>query len=228
MIQFNLLPDIKLEYLKAERNKRLVFSVSLLVTALAVVLVAGLFSYVEYQKTQINSLSSDIKQQGAKLSNQANINSILTIQNQIQTLTSLHQQEPNVTNLATYLNQLIPVSANLSSLSVDFNANTFSMAGDADSLVTVNQLVDIMKFANYSVKGVTGNKPAFSSVILTNFGLTKGRASFTINLSFDPTLFNNNEQVTLNVPTKVTTRSQLDQPITLFNSQVTTNGNNGQ
>ncbi len=227
MTQFNLLPDIKLEYLKAERNRRLVFTISILVTAVSVVLVAGLFSYVEYQKTQINSLSSDIKSQGAKLSNQANINSILTIQNQIQTLTTLHQQEPNVTSLATYLNQLIPVTANLSSLSVDFNANTFSMAGDADTLVTVNQLVDIMKFATYSVKGVSGTKPAFSNVVLANFGLNKGRANFTINLSFDPTLFNNTEQVTLNVPSKVTTRSQLDQPIMLFNSQGVTNKSNG-
>lgn len=226
MTQFNLLPDIKLEYLKAERNRRLVFSISILVTAAAVVLVAGLFSYVEYQKTQISSLSSDIRKQGAKLSNQANINSILTIQNQIQTLTTLHQQEPNVTSLATYLNQLIPVTANLASLSVDFNADTFTMTGDADSLVTVNQLVDIMKFATYSIKGVPGTKPAFSNVVLANFGINKGRASYSINLNFDPMLFNNTEQVTLNVPSKVTTRSQLDQPITLFNSQGTTNGSN--
>ncbi|MGH7234269.1 MAG: hypothetical protein ACREF7_02385, partial [Candidatus Saccharimonadales bacterium] len=197
-----------------------------IVTIIAIVLVASLFSYTEVQKSQINSLSNDIRSQGLKLSNQANINSILTIQNQIQTLTTLHEQEPNVTNLATYLNQAIPVTTNLSSLSVDFNADTMIMSGNADTLVTINQLVDSLKFATYSVKGVSGSKPAFSNVVLADFGLTNGVASFTINLSFDPILFNNTETVTLNVPSKVTTRSQLDQPITLFN-QSPTSGSNG-
>lgn len=226
MIQFNLLPDIKLEYLKAERNRRLVISISSIITVVAILVVASLFSYTEVQKAQISRLSSDIKQQGVALSSQANINSILTIQNQIQTLTTLHEQEPNVTNLATYLNQLIPVTANLSSLAVDFNADTIVMSGNADTLVTVNQLVDSLKFATYSIKGVTGTNPAFSNVVLSNIGLNQGIAGFTINLSFDPSLFNNTETVTLNVPSKVTTRSQLDQPITLF-KQTSTNSTNG-
>ncbi len=226
MIQFNLLPDIKLEYLKAERNRRIVISVSALVTIAAVLLVAGLFSYTQVQKSQINKLNSDIKHQGSVLSSQANINSILTIQNQIQTLTSLHEQEPNVTNLSTYLYQIIPITTSLSSLAVDFNADTMIMSGNADSLVTINQLVDSLKFATYSIKGVAGSKPAFSNVVLADFGLTNNVASFTINLSFDPTLFNNTETVTLNVPSKVTTRSQIDQPITLFN-QPSTSGVKG-
>lgn len=225
MTQFNLLPDIKLEYLKAERNKRLVIGISVLVTAIAVTLVIGLFSYTAFQKVKINNLSSDIKRQGSALSSEASINSILTIQNQIQTLTTLHEQDPNVTNLATYLNQTIPVTTNLSSLSVDFNANTVTMSGNADSLVTINQLVDSLKFATYTIMGVDGTKSAFSNVVLGSFGINNGQASFTINLSFDPNLFNNTEHVTLNVPSKVTTRSQLDQPLTLFN-QTSTNGTN--
>lgn len=227
MTQFNLLPDIKLEYLKAERNRRLVFSISILVTAAAIVLVAGLFSYVEYQKSQISSLSSDIERQGATLADQANINSILTIQNQIQTLTQLHEQEPDVTKLSAYLNQLIPVTANLGTLSADFNADTISLSGDADSLVTVNELVDILKFSNYSVVGVSGKKLAFSNVVLSNFGLAKSRATFSISANFDPMLFSNTEKVSLNVPNIVTTRSQLDQPIALFNKTTTSSGTNG-
>jgi Tfp pilus assembly protein PilN len=225
MIQFNLLPDIKLENLKADRNRRLVISISSIVTIAAIVLAAGLFSYTEVQKSQINNLNSDIRSQGATLSSQANINSILTIQNQIQTLTNLHQQEPNVTSLATYLNQTIPVTTSLSSLTIDFNADTINMSGNADSLATVNQLVDSLKFATYSVKGIPGSKPAFSNVVLSSFGLDNSAsnsvnnetASFGIDMSFDPTLFSNTETVTLSVPSKVTTRSQLDQPIQLFN-----------
>ncbi len=221
MTQFNLLPDIKLEYLKAQRNRKLVFSISFIVAISAMILVGLLFSYTLVQKAQINKLASDIKVQGATLGKQANLNAILTIQNQIQTLTTLHEQEPNVTNLATYLNQLIPVTANLSSLSVDFNAHTIDMSGNADNLVTINQLVDIIKFANYTIKGQSGTTPAFSSVVLSSFGVSNQGASYTIDFNFDPTLFDNTQQVTLNIPTKVTTRSQIDQPIQLFNQPKT-------
>ena len=68
MTQFNLLPDVKLEYLKAERLKHLVMTIAVFITLAAIVLVAILFSLIELQKSQINSLSSDIRSQGLKMS----------------------------------------------------------------------------------------------------------------------------------------------------------------
>lgn len=229
MTQFNLLPDIKLDYLKAERIRRLVFAVAFIITAASIVLAAGLFTITAFQRSQISSLNADIKKQGGYLSGQTNLNDILTIQNQIQTLSSLHQQEPAVQNLATYLNQIIPTSASLSSLTIDFNADTINMSGSADSLITVNQLVDSLKFATYNVGGAKGNNQAFTNVVLSSFGVSNGISlqgtSYTINLNFDPMLFNNTKSITLTVPTKVTTRSQLDQPTVLFQQANKTGGN---
>ena len=224
MTQFNLLPDIKLEYIKAQKLKRLVISVSVLVTAASVLLVGVLFSWTALQKAQINSLSADIQKQGSIISGQTNLNEILTIQNQIDTLTKLHEQEPAAANLSSYLNQIIPVNANLNNLSIDFTQNSLVLTGSANSLATVNQLIDSLKFATYTVNGSSTVKNAFSNVVLSSFGVSTQSTTFTINLNFDPTLFDNTHTVTLTVPSKVTTRSQLDQPTVLFKPSASTNG----
>ncbi len=216
MTQFNLLPDVKLEYLKAQRLKNLVISVSAIITLAAILLVALLFSLTEIQKVQIDNLNKDIQKQGVIISGHKNLNEILTIQNQINALTKLHEQEPAASNLSTYLNQIVPVNANLSNLTIDFTQDTLTLTGQANSLATVNQLVDSLKFATYTVNGKSGSNNAFSSVVLSGFGVSAQGASFTIDLNFDPTLFNDTETVTLTVPSKVTTRSQLDQPTILF------------
>ena len=231
MTQFNLLPDIKLKYLQAERLKRLVISFSILIVAVSVVLVGVLFSINLAQKSNINHLKSEISTQGALLGKQSSLSDMLTVQNQIQTLTTLHQQEPEATNLATYLNEIIPASATISTLNLNFDANTVIMSGGASSLAVINQLVDSLKFATYSVKGVSGSNNAFSGVILTSFGLTQTGADYTINFNYAPSLFNITDNVSLNVPTEYTTRSELNQPSVLFqpspkvlSSSVNTNG----
>ena len=200
MTQFNLLPDIKLEYLRAERNRRIVISIAVLVTGVSILLAGTTFSITALQKHQIDGLNTDIRKQGSILSGQTNLKDIMTVQNQIDTLTTLHQQEPNVANLATYLNQTIPVTASLDTLTIDFSADSITMQGSADSLATVNQLVDSLKFATYKINGVKGSKNAFSDVVLTGFGVNQSAtqgASFSISLNFDPALFNNTENVTL-------------------------------
>lgn len=224
MTQFNLLPDIKLEYLSAERIRRLVIGISVIVGIVAVIIAGTLLTVTIVQGQQINNLNSSIRRQGSIIMGHSNLNDILTIQNQISTLTTLHQQEPAVTDLAGYLNQLIPVNASISNLSIDFNADTITVSGSADSLATVNQLVDGLKFATYKVSGNNSKKPAFSQVVLSSFGVVPNGATYTINCSFDPTLFNNADQVTLYVPNQVTTRSMIDQPTALFKLMQSSSG----
>ena len=229
MTQFNLLPDVKLEYLKAAKIKRLVISFSVIITIAALLLTGLLFSLTSIQKAKINSLNADIRRQSFAIAGHKNLNEILTIKNQIATLTMLHEQEPDASYLSTYLNQIVPVNASISNLSIDFNADTVTLTGNADSLATINQLVDSLKFATYTSSIKSGSTNAFSSVVLSSFGVNQQGATYTITFNFDPTLFNGSANVKLTVPSKVTTRSQLDQPITLFktpanNNSTTTKG----
>jgi len=232
MTQFNLLPDIKQQYLKADRQRKLVISVSILACIVAILATALIYSLTYLQKRQINSLSTSIQNQGLKITDNKNLNSILTINNQIGTLNTLHSQEPAVANLANYLYKLIPVSANISNLTLTFasntssssdalgsnNTNSMTIEGSAQSLAVINQLVDSLEYATFTIKGTPGSQKAFSSVVLSSFGVPTNStpATYTINFNFNPDLFNITDQVNLNIPTKVTTRSELDQPTDLF------------
>ena len=62
MLQFNLLPDVKKEYIKAKRQKRLIVSISTISAAVSIGIVVVLLSIVQFvQKKNINDLTNDIK-----------------------------------------------------------------------------------------------------------------------------------------------------------------------
>lgn len=226
MTQFNLLPDIKLQYLKAQRQRKIVTLVSIVVSVVAILWTISFYTLTYLQKVEINSLANNIQSQGLNVSNDKNLNRILTIDNQISTLNTLHSQEPATSYLETYLYQLIPLKANISNLNVTFSSgdsnssnntsDTMTITGNANSLATINQLVDSLEFATYSVKGTAGSQKAFSGVVLSSFGIDQTGVSYTINFNFNPELFNITDTVKLNVPSKVSTRSELDQPTILF------------
>lgn len=216
MIQFNLLPDVKLEYLRAERARRLVIGISIIVSAVAVALLLALVVTTSLQRKRLTNLTATIKSESKKIEGQPDLNKILTIQNQLSSLTTLHQGKPAVSRLGDYLSETTPANANINNLTIDFNQHQMTITGTADSLATVNQYVDTLKFTTYSDDS-TKNQPAFSNVVLSSFGVTQHEADYTITLSYDPNIFDITQNVKLTVPpNKVTTRSALEQPTNLF------------
>jgi len=228
MVQFNLLPDVKLQYLKAERTRRIVISVSLVASLASLALLLLLFSVTQLQKKHLSDLSKDIKADSAKLESQPDISKILTVQNQLNSLTDLHNTKPAAARLFPYLAQLVPTQADISDLTMDMTQHTVTITGSADSLGTVNQFVDTLKFTQYSVQGDSSAKSAFSSVVLSSFAITDSKkASYSITFTYDPTIFDITQSVSLKVPNQVTTRSEMDKPNDLFVAP-TINGNKGQ
>ncbi len=225
MIQFNLLPDVKLEFIRTKRLKRLVILSSVLIAAVCLVIFIFLFTYVDVvQKAHLNSLSSQISTDQTQLGNTNNINKILTIQNQLQSLPTIDGEKPAAARLFNDLVAVTPASASIYQVSVNFPSNTISIQGTADTLTTVNQYVDTLKFTTFTL-GSTSNKNAFSNVVLSSFGLSTNKtgnnpnsgASFTIDLDFNPTIFNyRDSNVLLVVPNETTTRSITEQPTDLF------------
>jgi Tfp pilus assembly protein PilN len=219
MIEFNLLPDVKLEFLKARRMKRVVISFSIIIGAASLGLFILLILFVDVaQKVKLNNLSNNITSANAELKRNTSLDSILTIQNQLKSLPSIESQTPQVSRLSGYLAELTPDHTSISNLSVDFTANTMTLQGAADSLATVNQYIDTLKFSTYSDDTSKGTK-AFSSVVLSTFsygGTGSSKASYTISLTFDSKLFSPDENITLVVPPEITTRSVIGQPGALF------------
>lgn len=215
MIQFNLLPSVKMEYIRAQRTKRMVVGISVLVTAAALALLVLLSMTVfVFQKEHMNHLTNDIAKYGKDLQATKDLNKILTVQDQLGALKSLHEQKPEVNRLIPFIKQLTPATASIASLNVDFSADTMTITGSADSLQTVNQFVDTLKFTTYAQSGQSPK--AFSGVVLTSFGRADKGASYTINLGFAHDIFDNTKTVQLTVPNIITTRSELDKPGVLF------------
>lgn len=217
MIQFNLLPDIKIEYIKAEKLKRLIIGVSAFVAAASIVVCMVLFIVVKSLEKHSGDLSKDINANVQKLQGTKDLDRILTIQNQLKTLPTLHSGKPEVSRIFTYMSQVTPGNVTLSKLDVDFESGTLILAGGAEDLLSVNKFVDTLKFTNMKIGGDTPKTSlAFSAVTLTTFGATEKAASYTITLGYDKQIFDNQIDVSLDVPKTITTRSELNLPIELF------------
>jgi hypothetical protein len=209
----------------------LVVSIACLVTVVCLVLFVALYGYVDIsQKHHLTDLSSDITADSTQLASNGNLNKVLTIQNQLQTIPQLDNEKPVVTRFPSIITELTPTTASISSLDVNFTTNTFSITGTASSLSDVNQFIDAIKFATYSVTGSSVAKPAFSTVVLSSFGYSSvtsnGQpANYIITFDYNPAIFSAASDVTLTVPQQATTRSVLSQPTDLFVKSTTSGGN---
>ncbi len=234
MIQFNLLPDIKLEYIRTRRLNRLITVVSVLVTALAVLITVVLFINVKViQSNHLNNLKNSIKSSTTRLQSNTNFNKILTVQNQLASLPALNNQKPLVSRLIGFgsnpgfLSSITPNSVSLGSITTSFTTHTLTLQGTATNVYAVNQYVDTLKFTKYYINGNKADElNAFSAVTLSGFGAVQsGSTSYSITLTFDPNLFDSTKQISLDVPNIITTRAEIDTPAVLFNG---TTGNNSQ
>jgi len=198
MIQFNLLPDVKIEYIKAQRIKRTVMAISLIASATALVVFVFLVMTVHvFQKKNMSDLSKDIVTNSNQLKQTPNLSKMLTVQSQLGSLTTLHDDKPTTSRLFGFMNQLTPTQASISTLKLDLEAKTLSISGNATSLDVVNTFTDALKYTTYKTSGSNETNKAFSGVVLTSFDRDSKKASYTINLSVDPAIFSNASEVTL-------------------------------
>jgi hypothetical protein len=216
MIQFNLLPDVKIEFVKAQRTKRLVIGISLIATASSFVIFLLLLAAVQgVQRKALSDLNGNIQKYSNELKSTPDLNKILTIQNQLGSLGNLHSQKVVASRIFAIMQQTTPVDVTVSDHTVDFANNNMSITGAAPTLDKVNTFVDTLKFTKLVHSDNTSGN-AFSSVVLAQFGRDDKGTTYTITLSFDPLLFSGSESGTVVVPKTVTTRSVLNQPSDIF------------
>lgn len=223
MIQFNLLPDIKLVHIKTKRTQRLAILLSVGITGALVAVTILLFLVVNvFQKGHLNDLNTDIKKNISELENTPDINKILTIQNQLNSLPALHDSKPVASRLFPYLTQITPDNQaigekiTIASVDLDFEAATMSIKGGADNISIINKFVDTLKFTKYVAGSDPAESKAFSAVVLTSFGKDEQGATYAIDFKFDPLIFNSAQDIKLVVPRITTTRSETEKPTDLF------------
>ena len=217
MIQFNLLPDVKLEYLKTERTKHKIMLISGVTAAAALLILATLFLVVNVlQKQHLSNLNKDIKTYSDKLNSTKDLNKILTIQNQLKSLPEMHDQKVVASRLFNYMSQLTPNQANIAKFTIDFAASTISFSGGTDSLETVNKFTDTLKFTTYKTADSSSEGKAFADVVLTSFSRDDKGTRYQIDAHYEPLIFDNVGDVTLDTPKIISTRSETEKPAALF------------
>lgn len=239
MIQFNLLPDVKLEYVKAKRNKRLIITAAIIVMVACGTILAVISGAVYgIQRGHISNLDEDIAEYTEDIKNIDEINRILTVQNQLNTITSLHEDKPVVSRLFSFVETITPSDVSINRIEVNFENESIILSGQADTLATVNKFVDTIKFTNYSIDSdddadsqgavssteeSTEDERAFFDVVLSSFGRTNDETSYTIELSFNPIIFDSTQDVSLELIQRITTRSEVQRPQALFRTPEETN-----
>lgn len=223
MIQFNLLPDVKVEYVKAQRTKRLVIGSAIIATVSAFALFLVLLLAVQgVQRKSMSDLEKDIAKYSKELKQTPDLNKILTIQSQLGTLNGLHDQKVMSSRIFGVLQQTTPSEVTISNHVVDYTASTMTIEGQAPSLDRINTFVDSLKFATFEQDD--SDSKAFSDVVLSQFGRSETGSTYSITLTYDPLIFNGTETVKLVVPKTISTRSVLGQPTDIFQKQPDTNG----
>ncbi len=217
MVQFNLLPDIKIQYLKTKRQKHLFVLISSIVVIISLGFLLTIGTIVEVlQKKNLSDLKKDIKSNSAELKGTTDLSKILTVQNQLKSITTLHDKKVVSSRLFSFIAQTTPDAVSIAKLSVDYSLNTVIINGASDKLNTVNIFTDTLKFTKYTVGSSTTTKSAFSDVVLTSFARDDKTATYTIGMKFDPALFSGSSDVKLTIPNITTTRSEVEQPSVLF------------
>jgi hypothetical protein len=137
MIEINLIPDVKLELLRAQRQRRTVISISIVTAIVAGGAVVLLSVYAFGIQTVASTLADNaIKSEHEKLLAVEDLSKTLTIQNQISTVNSQHDEKTISSRLFDIISTAVPTGENavsISRLSLDTESNTIEIEGEANN-----------------------------------------------------------------------------------------------
>ncbi|MBC7746834.1 hypothetical protein H7Y40_02545 [Pedobacter sp.] len=231
MIELNLLPDVKKEFIKAQRTRNTVISVSIIATIGAGVLTALLLSYVYVaQPLLISSQTNAIKKSTAELKAIPEIDKYLTVQNQLNTIDSLHSGLYKYSRAFSFLQQLNPSEPNnvsFSSVIFDKTTNTIEFQGISRNFQALNVFQDTLKNATLTYKsGDTENTVSlFDQVVLQEAALSNVNnasvTSFKFQLVYpDVAFLSSSTDVKIAVPNLTTSDADRNAPKEIFGTQL--------
>lgn len=90
MIEINLIPDVKRELLKAQRQRSMVISGSIIAGVIAIIIAGILLIWWTTQGARNYFLDQAIESEHQKLASVEDVNDTITIQNQLSKVSSLH------------------------------------------------------------------------------------------------------------------------------------------
>ncbi len=220
VVQINLIPDIKSDFLKAQRTRRLIQTVAFLVSAVSLALVIVMFLYVNVaQRQHTNNLEADIARLTSEIEAVDDLDKLVTIQSQLVALPGLHEQRVMTSNLNEILAVLTPRDIFYDNINIDFENSKLLVNAQGSDLIAVNTYVDILKFAGFQTAEMIENEvpaePAFTSVLTNSINATTDEIQFSVEIDFDPRMFED-VGVGVTVPDIISTRSETERPKNIF------------
>lgn len=134
MIQINLVPDVKQEMLHAQRMRNVAISLSIVTGLVAVAVVVALALILGGQVAVQRIEEGQITTGYSKLSSIEDLDSALTIQNQLGTISSQNDKrsiDSRLLDILVAINPPAPNDVKLSKVSLDPTQNTITLEGSA-------------------------------------------------------------------------------------------------
>ena len=233
MIEINLVPDIKIEFLRSQRLRARVITLSVVVSLVAIGAVVALAMYMGTQAIRNAYDDGQIKSEAAKLSsNNPDLTKLVTIQNQLNIISDLNsnkQVSSRIFDLLSAINPPAPspnhISVNTVSLDPSNNAITIEGSADAGFNGADGFKKTILNTnVQYTQNGQTATTPLSTDVTVSNTSLGmdgsgKTVLRFTLMFVYPNQLFANDvSNVTVQSPTGAVdvTDSQAGVPSSLF------------
>jgi Tfp pilus assembly protein PilN len=230
MIELNLLPDVKRDFVRAQRTRRQVIASMILLGITAVGLVAALALYVYGGQFAIGQLlDTGIKDKSERLAKVSDLGDYLTIQNQLRALPALHSEKHVYARLFDYLPILNPAPPNnirITRLTTNDDAGTITIVGYARDYKAVTIFENSVKNAELSYTDRASGEQkreafvediAMSEVDLSEDATGNRVVAFTATLRGGEGAFKRDVSgVRLTVPNKNTTESAQQVPQAVF------------
>ncbi len=218
MIQLNMLPDVKVQYLKTQRTKHLVILGAFGAAAASATLIVVLcFVVFVWDHKTINDMTRDIKKYETQMGDITELEKALTVQFQLRSLEGLHNEKPVTSRATEILSKVVPSEASFNEIKIDTEKHTMVLKGEASNAERANTLADSFKFAHMTEEGVEGRKQPFSAVTLKSYNFDGKKAKFEVTLNYDEAIFDRTKNIVVAVEAgQNTTGSVLDRPNPLF------------
>ena len=235
MIRLNLLPDVKIEYLKTKRAHAQVIGVASIVTMAAIGLVVLLAIWVYGGQDFLKKdLTEKLQKNAATLKAKPEIDKYLTLQNQLANLTALHESKSDFSRLLQFLPSITPEGVKFSGIELTADEElgyTLVFQGETKDYTGLATLRDTLVNAMLAPEGVDvkDGEKLFETVTVATSSIgssTNGGSvvSFRIETAYNPNAFLASiKNPTVSVPTLTTTQSAQSSPDVFGRSSVEEN-----
>ncbi|MEO5690629.1 MAG: hypothetical protein ABIQ64_00400 [Candidatus Saccharimonadales bacterium] len=240
MIQLNLLPDVKKEFLKAQQTKNAVISGAVLVSIVAAGVVALLATTVYgAQSLFIANLKKEIESNHQTVASKQEINKYLAIQSQLKAVDEASANRSVYARWFEYLPQLNPkqpFNITLYNAEIVKDGTTAKLIGSGANFEVVNNFKNTLDNAKLVYVGSDGQKiekPLFVSVDSGSPSISNVNgqtlATFEFTLVFEPEAFSlSTLDPKIEVPKLTTSDGDQNAPKELFGASPAKTGESGQ